>query len=164
MVNARVFDVISEESDRIGVFGLSFTYSGHPVAAAVARETLRIYEDEKIIDHVRAMEPHFLGGLNKLLDHPLVGEVRGKGLMAGVELVNNKATGEAFDPKHLVGTYCVECAEVHGLIARAIGDTISFCPPLVINKSEIEELIRRFQYALDDTLTMIQEKGWFLKS
>jgi 4-aminobutyrate--pyruvate transaminase len=161
MVNARVFDVISEESDRIGVFGLSFTYSGHPVSAAVARETLRIYEDENIIDHVRMMEPHFLGGLNKLLDHPLVGEVRGKGLVAGVELVNNKTTGEAFDPVHNVGPFCVECAEAHGLIVRAIGDTISFCPPLVINESEIEELILRFQLALDDTLTMVQNKLWF---
>ena len=161
MVNARVFDVISEESDRIGVFGLSFTYSGHPVSAAVARETLRIYEDENIIDHVRMMEPHFLGGLNKLLDHPLVGEVRGKGLVAGVELVDNKTTGEAFDPVHNVGPFCVECAEAHGLIVRAIGDTISFCPPLVINESEIEELILRFQLALDDTLNMVQNKLWF---
>ena len=160
MVNARVFDVISEESDRIGVFGLSFTYSGHPVSAAVAREALRIYEDDNIVDHVRSMAPHFLGGLNKLLDHPLVGEVRGKGLLAGVELVHNKTTGEAFDPTYQVGTYCADSAEAHGLILRAIGDTISFCPPLIIDKSEIEELLLRFRYALDDTLTMVQEQGW----
>ena len=135
MVNARVFDVISEESDRIGVFGLSFTYSGHPVSAAVAREALSIYEDDNIIDHVRSMGPHFLGGLNKFLDHPLVGEVRGKGLLAGVELVHNETTGEAFDPKYQVGTYCADRAEAHGLILRAIGDTISFCPPsLLINR------------------------------
>ena len=67
------------------MFGLSFTYSGHPVSAAVAREALRIYEDENIVEYVRDMEPHFLGGLKKLLDHPLVGEVRGRGLLAGVE-------------------------------------------------------------------------------
>jgi 4-aminobutyrate--pyruvate transaminase len=161
MMNARIFDVIMEESDRVGVFGLSFTYSGHPVAAAVALETLHIYEDENIIEHVRMMEPHFLGGLNKLLGHPLVGEVRGKGLVAGVELVNNKTTGAPFEPKYQVGPFCVECAENHGLIVRAIGDTISFCPPLVINKSEIEELILRFHNALDDTLNMVQEKDLF---
>ena len=159
MINARVFDVISEESDKIGVFGLSFTYSGHPVAAAVARETLRIYENDNIVDHVQMMATHFLGGLNKLLDHPLVGEVRGIGLLAGVELVKNKATGEAFDPVLNVGPFCVKCAENHGLIVRAIGDTISFCPPLVINKSEIEELVFRFQCALDDTLTMVRAQG-----
>ena len=90
------------------------------------------------------MRPNFFGGLNKFLNHPLVGEVRGKGLLAGVELVHNKTTSEAFDPKYQVGTYCADRAEAHGLILRAIGDTISFCPPLVIDKSEIEELLLRF--------------------
>lgn len=160
MVNGRVFDVISAESDRVGVFGLSFTYSGHPVSAAVAREALRIYEDDDILGHVRAMTPHFLGGLNRLMDHPLVGEVRGKGLLAGVELVKDKATGAAFDATDQVGPYCVERAEAHGAILRAIGDTISFCPPLVIDKAEIDELILRFRTALDDTLAMVRERGW----
>jgi len=159
MVNARVFDVISEESDRVGIFGLSFTYSGHPVAAAVARETLRIYEDEDIVGHVRAMDPHFQGGLRELLDHPLVGEVRGMGLVAGVELVKDKATGEAFDPALGVGPFCNDRAEEHGLIIRAIGDTMSFCPPLIISKDEIEEMIARFRLALDDTMEMLQERG-----
>ena len=158
MINARIFDVISEESNHIGVFGLSFTYSGHPVSAAVARETLRIYEDENIISHVQEMEPHFLGGLKKLSDHPIVGEVRGKGLVAGVEIVKDKVTKEAFERNYAIGPFCVECAEAHGLIIRAIGDTISFCPPLVINKLEIEELISRFQFALNDTLTMIRKR------
>jgi 4-aminobutyrate--pyruvate transaminase len=159
LVNARVFDVISEESDRVGVFGLSFTYSGHPVAAAVAREALRIYDDENIVAHVRAMEPHFLGGLRELLDHPLVGEVRGAGLVAGVELVKEKTTGEAFDPADAVGPFCNDSAEDHGLIVRAIGDTISFCPPLIISKDEIAEMLARFRQALDDTLAMVQERG-----
>jgi 4-aminobutyrate--pyruvate transaminase len=159
MVNARVSDVISQQSDRVGVFGLSFTYSGHPVAAAVARETLRIYEDEDIVGHVRAMDPHFQGGLRELLDHPLVGEVRGMGLVAGVELVKDKATGEAFDPALGVGPFCNDRAEEHGLIIRAIGDTMSFCPPLIISKDEIEEMIARFRLALDDTMEMLQERG-----
>ena len=155
MVNARVFDAIAAESDRVGVFGLSFTYSGHPVSAAVAREALRIYEDENIVEHVRDMEPHFLGGLTALTEHPLVGEVRGRGLLAGVELVKDKATGEAFDPADRIGPYCAERAEAHGLILRAIGDTISFCPPLIIDRGEIEEMIRRFRLALDDTLERV---------
>jgi 4-aminobutyrate--pyruvate transaminase len=68
------------------------------------------------------------------------------------------------DPKYQVGTYCADRAEAHGLILRAIGDTISFCPPLVIDKSEIEELLLRFRYALDDTLTMVQEQDWLSTS
>ena len=141
------------------MFGLSFTYSGHPVSAAVAREALRIYADEDIVGHVRVLEPHFIGGLEALLDHPHVGEVRGKGLVAGVELVRDKATGEAFGPALGVGPYCNQRAEDHGLIVRAIGDTISFCPPLIINKDEIAEMIVRFRRALDDTHEMLRTEG-----
>ena len=158
-VNARVFDAIAAESDRVGVFGLSFTYSGHPVSAAVAREALAIYEDEDIVGHVRAMTPHFQGGLRELLDHPLVGEVRGEGLLAGVELVRDKQTHEAFDPKRAIGPFCNQRAEEHGLIVRAIGDTISFCPPLIITQGEIEEMIARFRLALDDTWAHVQGEG-----
>lgn len=159
MVNARVFDAIAEESDRVGIFGLSFTYSGHPVAAAVAREALRIYEDEDIVGHVRAMTPHFQGGLRALLDHPLVGEVRGEGLVAGVELVRDKATHAPFDAALGIGPFCNQRAEEHGLIVRAIGDTISFCPPLIIARDEIEEMIARFRLALDDTLEHVRGEG-----
>jgi 4-aminobutyrate--pyruvate transaminase len=151
MVNAKVFDAISEESNRVGVFGLSFTYSGHPVSAAVANETLRIYEDQNIINHVRDMTPHLQEGLGALTDHPLVGEVRGKGLVAGVELVKDKANHTPFDTDLNVGSFCNQRAEEHGLIVRAIGDTISFCPPLIISKEEIKEIIERFKLALDDT-------------
>jgi len=158
-VNARVFDAIAEESDRVGVFGLSFTYSGHPVSAAVAREALAIYEDEDIVGHVRAMTPHFQDGLQALADHPLVGEVRGIGLVAGVELVRDKATGAPFDKADAIGPYCNARAEDHGLIVRAIGDTISFCPPLIIDQGEIAEMIARFRLALDDTWEHVQGEG-----
>ena len=154
MVNDRVFTAMAKESNEIGVFGLTFTYSGHPVSAKVASETLDIYEEENIIEHVRQMEPFFLNGLNELSSHPLVGEVRGKGLLAGVEIVANKKTKKAFDPKLGVGKYCAERAEFHGLIIRAIGDTISFCPPLIITETEIALMISRFKKALDDTLVM----------
>ncbi len=159
MVNARVFDAIAEESDRVGVFGLSFTYSGHPVSAAVALETLAIYEDEDIVGHVRAMTPHFQGGLRALLDHPLVGEVRGEGLVAGVELVRDKAAHAPFNANLGIGPFCNQRAEEHGLIVRAIGDTISFCPPLIITEDEIEEMIARFRQALDDTWERVRDEG-----
>jgi len=158
-VNARVFDAIAEESDRVGVFGLSFTYSGHPVSAAVAREALAIYEDADIIGHVRAMTPHFQGDLRQFLDHPLVGEVRGVGLVAGVELVRDKASGAPFDKAAAIGPYCNARAEAHGLIVRAIGDTMSFCPPLIISQSEIEEMLARFRQALDDTWEHVRAQG-----
>jgi 4-aminobutyrate--pyruvate transaminase len=97
------------------------------------------------------MTPHFQEGLRALTDHPLVGEVRGKGLVAGVELVKDKPSHTPFDSDLNVGSFCNQRAEEHGLIVRAIGDTISFCPPLIISEKEIKEIIERFKLALDDT-------------
>ena len=151
MLNARVFDAIAEESDRVGVFGLSFTYSGHPVSAAVAREAIAIYEEQDVVGHVRRVGAHMQAGLRRFLDHPLVGEVRGVGLVAGVELVADKTSGAPFDKSLAVGPWCNARAEEHGLIVRAIGDTISFCPPLIITEAEIDEMLARFGRALDDT-------------
>ena len=85
--------------------------------------------------------------------------MRGVGLVAGVELVQDKATHGAFDPKLAVGPFCNGRAEEHGLIVRAIGDTISFCPPLIINETEIDELLARFGRALDDTAAMLDDHG-----
>jgi len=154
MINARVYDAIARQSEAMGVFGLTMTYSGHPVAAAVALETLKIYDEMNIAERVRKLEAPFLGGLNRLLEHPLVGEVRGKGLLAGVELMPMKGEGETrvpFDPRLKVGPLCARIAEEQGLIVRAIGDTIAFCPPLIISEAEIAEMLRRFRIALDLT-------------
>jgi 4-aminobutyrate--pyruvate transaminase len=146
-----VYEAIARQSDEMGVLGLTMTYSGHPVACAVALETLAIYEEMDIAARVRKLETPFLGGLNRLLEHPLVGEVRGKGLLAGVELMNNAEARARFEPKLKAGALCARIAEQHGLIVRAIGDTIAFCPPLIISETEIEEMLARFRRALDDT-------------
>ena len=151
MINERVFQAIARQSDELGVFGLTMTYCGHPVATAVAREAIRIYEEEDFPARVRQLEPSFLGGLRKLESHPLVGEVRGKGLLAGVELVRDKATREPFARTQKIGAICASIAEKHGLILRAIGDTLALCPPLVISETEIAELLKRLRTALDET-------------
>ena len=89
--------------------------------------------------------------MRKLESHPLVGEVRGKGLLAGVELVRDKATREPFARPQKIGAICAGIAEKHGLILRAIGDTLALCPPLVISETEIAELLKRLRTALDET-------------
>ena len=150
LMNERIYHAIARQSDELGLFGLTMTYSGHPVAAAVALETLKIYDEMDIAARVRKLEAPFLGGLNRLLEHPLVGEVRGRGLLAGVELCHAE-TRLPFDPKHKAGALCARIAEEQGLIVRAIGDTIAFCPPLIINEGEIGEMLRRFRIALDLT-------------
>ncbi len=159
LINQRVYSAIARQSDEMGVFGLTMTYSGHPVAAAVALETLNIYDEMDITARVRKLETPFLGGLNRLLEHPLVGEVRGRGLLAGVELMPVKREAETrtrFDPRMKVGALCARIAEEHGLIVRAIGDTIAFCPPLIINEDEISEMLARFKNALDETAQALQ--------
>ena len=151
LVNERIFTAMARQSDELGSFGLTMTYCGHPVASAVAREAIRIYEEEDFPARVRRLEAPFLGGLRRLATHPLVGEVRGLGLLAGVELVRDKNTHEPFAKTQKIGAICAALCEKHGLMLRAIGDTLALCPPLVISETEIEELLARLRLALDET-------------
>ena len=151
MVNERVFAAMQRQSGELGVFGLTMTYSGHPVAAAVALETLAIYEEMDAPRRVRGLEDAFLGGLRRrFADHPRVAEVRGKGLLAGVQLVRSREPLTFFPPSARAGNLWAEAAERRGLVVRAIGDTIALCPPLVISEAEIGMLIDRLAQGLDD--------------
>jgi 4-aminobutyrate--pyruvate transaminase len=132
------------------------TYSGHPVATAVAREALRITEDRDLPGHVRRLEPRFLGGLRDLATrHAIVGEVRGLGLLAGVELAQDRSGRNPFPRELKVGPRAAAIGETHGLMFRAIGDTLAFCPPLVITDSEIDELLARLDRTLTETANAI---------
>ena len=153
LVNRTVAEAAVENSGRIGTFGHGYTYSGHPVAAAVALETLKIYEERDILSHVRAVAPRLQQGLRDAVgDHPLVGEVRGVGLIAAVQLVADKTARTPFEASRGVALKCADFAQEHGLICRPLpGDAIAFSPPLVISEPEIDALIERFVRALDDT-------------
>jgi 4-aminobutyrate--pyruvate transaminase len=152
MVNERIYRGLVTESEKIGTFGHGFTYSGHPVCAAVALETLKIYEQDGILEHVRAVTPHFQERVAELGRHPLVGEARGVGLLAAVELVADKASREPFAPSEGVAAYAGTRALSHGLITRALGDTVNFCPPLIVTRAQIDEMFDAAKRALDDTL------------
>jgi 4-aminobutyrate--pyruvate transaminase len=153
LVPSRMYEALLDESRKIGAFGHGFTYSGHPVAAAVALKTLEIFARDRIVDKVVALIPQFRDGLDRLSQHPLVGEARGLGLMGGIELVADKRTKRAFDPKLGVAMQCVAAAQAEGLIVRALaGDTISLCPPLIISAQELDLLFERLSRALDRTL------------
>ncbi len=159
MISQRLYDGISENTNKLGVFGHGFTYSGHPVSAAVALETLKIYEERDIVGQVRQRIPGFHKGLQSFKDHPLVGEARGVGLVGALEIVRDRKTKEIFDPKLGVPAYCVRRAQEHGLICRSVVNSIAFCPPLVATDEEIAEMYRRFGKALDETLTWVKEQG-----
>ena len=160
MVNEAVFQALAQESHKIGTFGHGFTYSGHPVPAAVAIETLKIYDDMDIGGHVASVGPHMQAELRRRFgDHPLVGEVRGTGLIAAVELVADKATRKNFDPAAKVGIRMTKLGEAHGVIGRAsLNDTLCFSPPLVISKEEIDEMLTRVGKALDELTVQLRRE------
>ena len=160
LINEEIYQAMVGQSEKLGLFGHGGTYAGHPVSAAVALETLNIYEERDIVDHVQKMAPLLQAGLHYFSDHPLVGEVRGVGLIAGVELIKDKKTKEPFDPKIAVGAQCQSFTLENGLIIRAVGDTIAFCPPLIINEVEIAELVASFSKGLDQTWTWVKEEGF----
>jgi 4-aminobutyrate--pyruvate transaminase len=158
MVDETIYQALVRQSEKIGVFSHGYTYSGHPVAAAVAVETLKIYVERRIIEHVRQVGPRMQAGLRRFADHPLVGEVRGVGLVGAVEMVKDKATQEPFDPKSGVGVFLYKRAQAYGLIVRNLIDSIAFTPPLIITEDEIDEMLARFGRALDDTWTWVKEQ------
>jgi 4-aminobutyrate--pyruvate transaminase len=160
MVAPGIFEALLRQSEKLGVFGHGFTYSGHPVPAAVALETLAIYRERDIVGHVRKVGAVMQAELRKLAGHPLVGEVQGEGLIAGIQLVPSKASRGGFDPKEGVAPYMAKRAEAHGLICRGLfGDRVALCPPLVITEAQMHEMLRRFVAALEDTYAMVREKG-----
>ncbi len=152
LMSEEIYRVLADRSHELGTFGTGFTWGGHPVPAAVALETLRIYEEDRILDHVRAVAPRFRARLERLADHPLVGEARGVGLLGAVELVRDKADGTPFAPEVKAAVRAVGHCLAHGLILRPLpGDAVGICPPLVITEDEIDTLFDRLEAALDDT-------------
>ena len=159
MMNEKVYEVLVDQSRKIGTFGHGNTYAGHPVGCAIAVKTLEIYQRDKIVEHVRSVEPTFLKRLHKLAEHPLVGEARGVGLIGAVELVKDKQTKAPFETKKGVGAKSVVFAQEEGLITRAMGDRVAFCPPMIITEAELEEMFDRYERALNKTLNWAKAEG-----
>ncbi len=158
LLTDAIYQGLATNSERLGVFAHGFTTSGHPVATAVALENLKIFEERGLIAHAASLEPILQTGLRRFADHPLVGEVRGVGLIGAVELVADKASKRQFDPRGQVGGYLIGRAQEHGLILRTIEDSIAFCPPLIITAAQIEEMLARFGRALDETWAWVQTR------
>jgi 4-aminobutyrate---pyruvate transaminase len=151
LVGDAIYDTLVGTSEQFGVFGHGFTYSGHPVCAAIALETLKLYDELDIGNHVRAVSPRLQDGLRAFAGHPLVGDVRGVGLVGAVQLIADKETRTRFEPVNKVGYYLLDRAQDHGLIARCLGDAIAFSPPLIVSEDEIDQILAAFGKALDET-------------
>lgn len=157
VVKGDIYQAMIEPSNQLGVFGHGYTYSGHPVACAVSLKTLEIYQRDEIFARAASNGEYLQAGLQQFADHPLVGEVRGRGLIAAVDL-HNRASDEAFPAT--VPYRLQQACQDHGLILRAVGGTaIAFCPPLIISREQIDELLGKFARALDDTLQWATQQG-----
>jgi len=157
-MNQDMADVIEANSGKVGTFGHGFTYGGHPVGCAVGVKTLEIYERRNILGNVQAVAPHFAEHIKKYADHPLVGEVRQCGLMGAIEV----APGNGSDPfatPGKVGPYLAAEIQKRGVILRAIGDSLAFCPPMIITKDEIDELFHPIEESLDATYAWAKSEG-----
>ncbi|MFZ9709089.1 MAG: aspartate aminotransferase family protein [Steroidobacteraceae bacterium] len=158
MVSDRVAEVLIDHG---GEFAHGYTYSGHPVAAAVAIATLDILQRERIIERVRdELAPYFADRWRTLAEHPLVGEARCLGLFGALELVPAKPAREFFPERGRVGTRARELAVQHGLVMRAVWDTLIVAPPLVISTAQIDELLARARRTLDALQQELQREGW----
>ena len=120
---------------------------------------LEIYARDNVFAKASRLGEQFQAKLKSFETHPLVGEVRGKGLIGACELVANKDTGQAFDSDHGVGKYCLERMKANGLIARALGDAMCLCPPLISSDDEVGEIFARYGKALDETLDYVSREG-----
>ena len=151
-----MYEPFVEASGEIGTFGHGFTYSGHPVCAAVALRNLELMEERDIFAHAATVGELFQTRLRGFADHPLVGDARGVGLIGALELVADKETKASFDASMGVGAYLMNRCEANGVILRALGDTLAFCPPLIINSEQVDELFSKCETALDETLQWVR--------
>ena len=163
MINDRVYQALMSESSKIGTWGHGFTYSGHPVAAAVALEAQKIYDEIDLFGHAKRLSPTFGKHIQSFADHPLVGEAMTVGMVGALELVADKKTKAPFDigAPGAAGTKVANHAQALGLLVRNMGDRIAVCPPLIINETELADLFGRLRQSLDATLAELKSDGHF---
>ncbi len=153
LVASKLYDAFVAHSDKLGMFGTGNTYGGHPVAAAVALETINIYQERNIVGQVQARAPHFAERVQAMSNHPLVGHARSVGLIGAIELVKDKATKEQYPVSDKLAARVVEAAIKRGVMLRAVpGDGVAFCPPMIISDDQIDELFDAVGDALNDVL------------
>ena len=158
MVGDRIAKLMIEQG---GEFTHGYTYSGHPVACAVALANIRVLQREHIVERVRdELGPYLAQQFEQLAEHPLIGESQTCGLMGALQLVKNKASAQTFDSALEIGMVCRGHCFGNGLIMRAVGDRMIIAPPLVITRAQIDEMTALIRRCLDLTLADVTQRGW----
>jgi 4-aminobutyrate--pyruvate transaminase len=159
LISGRINDALVGQSRKLGAFMHGFTYAGHPVSAAVAVEPLRIYEERDIVGVVQQIAPYFQDRLRALAAHPLVGETRGVGLLGAVQLTADRATRAPLPAEAGLGPPIMENLAARGVLLRATPEAVYLCPPLIISRAEVDELIGAVAGALDHALDHARRTG-----
>lgn len=158
LIRGDMYEAIAELSKDVGVFGHGYTYTGHPVGCAVALKVLEIYDRDNIYARAKKTGDYLQTRMREFEDHPLVGEVRGKGMITALELVADKKSGKAFDGG-TVGNYGALRCQENGLIVRAVaGSSLALCPPLIIDETHVDEAIQILGKSLDETLAFARKE------
>ncbi|AHG49207.1 aminotransferase (plasmid) [Rhizobium leguminosarum bv. trifolii CB782] len=162
IVSQKVYEVMEEATPRVGSFSHGYTYSGHPIGAAAANAVLDIVERENLAGQSATKGAYLLQRLKAEFDqNPIVGEVRGVGMLAAIEFVSDRGTRASFDPGLKVGARISQAARNRNLIARAMphGDILGFAPPLVMSEAEIDEMVAIARAAVDEVLRELDAQG-----
>jgi L-2,4-diaminobutyrate transaminase len=153
LVSAPIADALAAGGDKYGVLGHGYTYSAHPLAAAAALTNLNIVARDNLVDQAAKRGEYLQDRLRtSFSDHPLVGEVRGYGLIAAVEFVASKSPRRAFDPGQRFAARVTAASRAAGVLTRALpaSDTIAFSPPFIVSENEIDEMVDVTRRALDE--------------
>ena len=158
LISERVWSEIERHADDLGTFAHGYTYSGHPIGAAAALANLQLLEDDGLYDRAAELGDYFQKALRARFDgHPLVGEARGAGMVAAIELVADRDTRRPFAPEKRIGPRVFHKLLEDGVIIRAIGDSLAICPPYIIERDEIDHVLTRLAGAIDAVASEIGE-------
>jgi 4-aminobutyrate--pyruvate transaminase len=155
MLSEKVYAPIAEQAEQLGIFGHGYTYSAHPVCAAVALRAQELMQERNIIGHVQTISPHFKERIERLSEFDFIGNARAIGLIGAIEFAANPDHHEKFDPGHKIAAQAVAIIQKYGVVLRALpGDIIGFCPPLIISKAEVDDMFDRIQAGLGEVKTI----------
>ena len=149
MMSDKVYAPLAEQAEKLGIFGHGYTYSAHPVCAAVALRAQQLMQERDVIGHVRSVTPTFAGHVASMGQYDFIGNVRSIGLIGAMEFTADKNSYQKFDKSHKIAAHAVAIIQKNGVILRALpGDIIGFCPPLIISKVELDDMFKRIHDAM----------------
>ena len=149
MISDKIYAALAEQAEKLGIFGHGYTYSAHPVCAAVALRAQKLMQERDVIGHVRSVMPTFAGHVASMGKYDFIGNVRSIGLIGAMEFAACKNNHKKFDKSHKIAAQAVAIIQKHGVILRALpGDIIGFCPPLIISKVELDDMFKRIHDAM----------------